>query len=149
MANLVRFNPLGGVVSLQDEVNDLFRDFFRGVDTLGAANGREWAPAVDIEETEDSFVVTADVPGMTQKDIKITLNDGVLTLSGERKQEKTDKKRGSHRVERFHGMFTRSFALPTSVDAEKVKATYREGVLSVNLPKREEAKPKQIEVKVE
>ncbi len=104
---------------------------------------------MDIEETEEAFVLTADVPGLAQKDVRITIHDNVLTLQGERREEKTEKRRGAHRTERLYGTFVRSFPLPSSVDAGNARATYRDGVLTVNLPKREEAKPRQIEVKVE
>lgn len=142
--DMVRYSPLRNLVSWHREFDDLFRDFFgaRGDDAV-------WTPAVDIEEQDDSCLVTADMPGLSQKDIKVTLQDGVLTLHGERKEEKSekDKKGGNRRIERTYGAFSRSFTLPAGTDPEKVKAAYKDGVLTVTVPKAEEVKPKEIEVK--
>ena len=105
-------------------------------------------PSVDIEETKDEYVLTADLPGIRQEDINVTVDDGRLTIQGERRQGKEDKEGTSLLLERVFGTFTRSFDLPTSVQAEKIAAVYRDGVLSVNVPKVEESKPRKIEVKV-
>ena len=105
-------------------------------------------PSVDIEETKDENVLTADLPGIRQEDINVTVDDGRLTIQGERRQGKEDKEGTSLLLERVFGTFTRSFDLPTSVQAEKIAAVYRDGVLSVNVPKVEESKPRKIEVKV-
>jgi len=139
---LIRYSPLRNLVSWHKEFDDLFSDFFGARTDNGA-----WAPAVDIEEQEDGYTVTADVPGLAQKDVKVTLQDNVLTLHGERKAETSEKKRGTHRIERTYGAFSRSFALPSAVDAEKVKAEYKDGVVTVTIPKQEEEKPREIEVK--
>lgn len=149
---LVRTNPATSVLNLQDEVNDLFREFFRGFDRDGLFPGlaaHSWAPAADIEETEDSYVVSCDVPGMTQKDLKVTIENNILSITGERKGGRQDGKRGSVRTERVWGAFSRSFMLPRSVDPEKVKAVTKDGVLEVTLPKRPEAKARSIEVAVQ
>ena len=147
---LARFKPVRSALGLQDEINELFRDFFRGWDV----NGEEkrfgtWAPAVDIAENENEYEVRADLPGIPKKDINVSVDNGVLTLSGERKEERTEGKGANRRIKRYYGTFSRSFSLPGSVDTEKVKAAYKDGVLAVTLPKREEAKPKQISVKVD
>ena len=105
-------------------------------------------PSVDIEETKDEYVLTADLPGIRQEDINVTVDDGRLTIQGERRQGKEDKEGTSLLLERVFGTFTRSFDLPTSVQAEKIAAVHRDGVLSVNVPKVEESKPRKIEVKV-
>ncbi len=146
---LTPWNPMRGMFPLRGDVDDMFREFFRGFGRMDGAD--EWAPAADIDEAEDAWLVTADLPGLSQKEISITLRDNVLTIHGERKTEKREKdtKGGTHRTERFAGMFSRSFTLPGGVKTEEVQAKYKDGVLTVTLPKREEAKPKQISVKVE
>jgi HSP20 family protein len=107
-----------------------------------------WMPAVDIHETEDGYVVKADLPGIKKDDIQIDLKDSTLTLKGEKKFEENVSKDNYVRTERSYGTFVRSFTLPENVDAEKIKASYKDGVLELTLPKREEAKPKQIKVEV-
>lgn len=147
---LTRHRPFRNALGLQDEINELFRDFFRGWDAEGTEKRMgTWVPAVDIDENENEYVVHADLPGIPKKDINVSVDNGMLTLSGERKEEHKEGKGANRRVERYYGSFTRSFTLPGSVDTEKVKAAYKDGVLSVTLPKREEAKPKQISVKVD
>jgi HSP20 family protein len=112
------------------------------------AGSRPWTPAVDIVENEDELVLTADVPGIRMEDIDIKLEDGTLTLSGSRKFEAENKQGGYHRLERAYGQFQRAFTLPESVDAEKVTASYDNGVLKIVLPKKELAKPRTIKVAV-
>lgn len=115
------------------------------------ASSRPWSPAVDIAETEDDLILTADVPGVPQENIDIRIEDATLTLSGERRfatEEKDAKQPGYHRMERGYGAFSRSFTLPDTVDAEKVSANYANGVLTVKLPKKEVAKPRTIKVAV-
>ncbi len=147
---LAHWKPFRSALGLQDEINDLFRDFFRGWDVNGKDSmPGSWAPAVDIEENENEFVVHADVPGIPKKDISIRVSDGALMITGERKEEKTEGKGRNRRTERVYGSFARSFSLPSSVDGEKVKAAYKDGVLTVTLPKKEEAKLKEIAVKVD
>ena len=107
-----------------------------------------WRPSVDIRETDHEFLIHADLPGIGKEDLEITVVDGRLMIKGQRHREKESKEGGAHRVERAHGTFTRTFDLPAAVDTEAVAATYKDGVLSVTVPKAEEAKPKQIEVKV-
>ena len=144
-----------------------FRDFDRTIDrffgnteagsTYGASSAfNRWTPAVDIEETDDALLLRADIPGVDPKDVHIEVKDSVLTLRGERASEtenaENDKSASSttstYRLERSFGSFTRSFVLPRTVDAEKVDASYRNGVLQISLPKKAEAKPRQIEVKL-
>jgi HSP20 family protein len=108
-------------------------------------NGRTWAPPVDIYETGDELTLVAEVPGLEQKEIDISFDNGLLILSGERKAEK-DENRTYHRNERWYGRFERSFQMPASYDAEKIKAQLRDGILTVQLPKKEEAKPRQITI---
>jgi HSP20 family protein len=143
---IVKYNPFvdadefpTGLRLFQDTVNRLLSD---------QATARSWAPAVDILETENELVLKADVPGVEQKDIDIQLENGTLTLKGERKFEREEKNKGFHRMERSHGSFVRYFTVPDTVDAEHVRAEYANGVLSVTLPKKEIAKPKAIKVQV-
>ena len=110
---------------------------------------RPWTPAVDILETENELILKADLPDVDMKDISVEIENGTLTLKGERKFESEEKAQGYHRIERSYGSFARYFTVPDTVDAEKVKADYRKGVLSVNLPKKEIAKPKSIRVEVQ
>lgn len=136
--------------SLQERINRMFDDTIR---TLYPTDGEElekgtWAPAVDIYETNDSFVVSADLPGLNKDEIQIDLKDNTLTLKGEKKFEEKVSKDNYVRIERTYGSFVRSFTLPQNVDPEKIKAKYKEGVLEVTIPKKEEAKPKQIKVEL-
>jgi HSP20 family protein len=107
-----------------------------------------WSPALDIFQDKDNVVVKVELPGIKKEEISISMHEGMLTISGERKLEEETKEGETYRRERFHGKFHRSLALPTPVDANKVKAAYKDGILTVTLPKAEEAKPKQIEVSV-
>jgi HSP20 family protein len=107
-----------------------------------------WTPAMDVYEDRENFYVKAELPGMKKEDINISLHNGALSISGERKSETTHEDSASHRTERFFGRFQRSVSLPSAVAADKVKAQYKDGVLTVTLPKTEEAKPKQIDVNV-
>jgi HSP20 family protein len=131
--------------ALRNEMDRLFDGSFGPVFRAPGSFSR-WAPALDLYQDKDQFTVVAELPGLKKEDIELSLHDGVLTISGERKQEK--KTEEGYRNERFFGRFQRSVTLPASVDGDKVKATYQDGVLKVVLPKAEEAKPKQIEVSV-
>ena len=122
-------------------LSDIFnRDIFRLTE--------EWVPQVDMSETKEEVIVHAEVPGMTKEDITVTLQDNVLTLRGEKKQEKREQEASFHRVERSYGSFVRSITLPTLVQVDRVKAAYKDGVLTVSLPKAEEVKPKEISISV-
>ncbi|HMD50815.1 MAG TPA: Hsp20/alpha crystallin family protein [Bryobacteraceae bacterium] len=145
--SLVKYAPFleteefpAGLRLFQDSINRLFSE--DGVRT------RPWAPAVDILETENEVILKADVPGVELKDIDIQLENGTLTVKGERKFEKEEKNKGFHRMERSYGSFVRIFTVPDTVDAEHVKAAYEAGVLTIILPKKEVAKPKTIKVQV-
>jgi HSP20 family protein len=108
----------------------------------------DWTPSVDISETEGEYQIKAEIPDVKKEDVKITLEDGVLTIQGERKHEKEEKGKKFHRIERSYGSFARTFALPDVIEVDQVKAEFKDGVLSLHLPKSEKAKPKAIEVKV-
>ncbi len=152
--SLIRWNPArelasfpSDVFSVQREMNRMFDSFFRGADEQGLLNG-SWLPAVDVAEDENEYVVNVELPGVNKDEVKITLEYNILTVRGEKKAEKETKDKNYHRMERSYGSFQRSFTLPTSVKNDKIDAEYRDGILSITLPKEEEAKPKQIEVKV-
>lgn len=133
--------------TLQSQLNRLFEPFARlAVQDEDLVSGT-WIPPVDVAETQDRIIVRAEVPGMRQEDIQIEFENGLLTLRGERAIERSEGMTW-HRVERVYGNFSRTFTLPRTVDAEKITASYREGVLEIEVPKREEAKPKQIRIAV-
>ncbi|HZE27266.1 MAG TPA: Hsp20/alpha crystallin family protein [Terriglobales bacterium] len=147
MNTVVRYEPFRGLSTLHDQVNRLFNEtIFRGHNEDSAIT--TWAPAVDIYETPNELVVKADLPDVDEKDIDIRVENNLLTVHGERKIEKEEKEENYRRVERQYGSFTRTFTLPTTVDAEKVSANYDKGILKIALPKKAEAKPKQIKVNV-
>jgi len=131
--------------SLRREMEQLFEDFF-GTSTEGAKL-TEWSPLVDIKEEDNGFKVKVDLPGMDKDDICIEVDGNRLAISGERKFEQEEKKENYHFVERSYGKFYRSFTLPAIVQADKIDATYKDGVLEVNLPKKEEVKPKKVTIK--
>ena len=134
--------------STLDGLTDPFDRLWTDMARLGRIRQGAWSPAVDVRETQEAYTLEADVPGLKKEDISITVSDDTVTLKGERKSETESNDRTYHRVERTHGAFTRSFRIPDGFDHEKVKAHYDQGVLTVTLPKREEAKPKRIDVKV-
>jgi HSP20 family protein len=142
---LVRWEPLREISSIQSEVNRLFNTFF---DTPVTATERRWVPAMDLVESEDHFVLRADLPGLTQDDVNVELEDNVLTVSGERKAEHEERKEGYHRVERAYGRFSRSLTLPDGIDPESVEARFENGVLEVRVPKPEQRKPQRVAINV-
>lgn len=149
---LMRFNrpdawdwsPLNRLSTLQSEINRLFEAPFAGLKRSEVFN--TWAPALDVYEDKDNLVVHAELPGLKKEEIDISLHEGNLTIAGERKVEKQYGEKETQRSERFFGRFQRTVSLPKAVDASAVKAGYKDGVLTVTLPKTAEAKPKQIEV---
>ncbi|MGI4787830.1 MAG: Hsp20/alpha crystallin family protein [Janthinobacterium lividum] len=151
MANVVRFDPFEDMGRLQREVNRLFEDSSRPTGRGGAelASARTWAPAVDIFEDRDEIVVRADLPGLKLEDIDIELTGETLTLRGERKFEDASRKDSYVRIERAYGQFQRSFSIAVPVRQEGVKASYRDGILEVHLPKSEETRPKKVQVTTE
>jgi HSP20 family protein len=146
---LVRWSPVTGrdLITIQDEVNQLFDSVF-GRAALRDDLAPGFTPAVDVEELAEEFVVRVDLPGVSPKDVKVSLIRDTLTIRGERKQDRTTKNGGRHRVERTYGSFERSFTLGTPVRSDKVQATYRDGVLEIHVPKAEEARVREIEVQV-
>jgi HSP20 family protein len=144
---LSKFDPFQDLVSLQRRINRLFEDAFPRSERAELA-WSAWTPAVDIYEEPEAIVIEADLPGLTKENVSVTLENSVLTIQGERKSAHEEKRDNYHRVERAYGGFARSFTIPSNVSADKIDAEFKDGVLRVTLPKREEAKPKQIQVKV-
>jgi len=144
---LTGWPTFGRLSDLRDELDRFFESPL--TDVMGTSNLLGgWTPAMDVFEEKDNFVVKAEVPGMKKEDIEVSLHEGNLTISGERKSETKQNDAEVHRTERFYGRFQRSVALPSTVAADKVKAQYRDGVLTITLPKTEEAKPRHINVSV-
>ena len=143
---IVRWEPFREFGTLQNEMNRIFNTVF---DSPAPGNGgtlRRWMPPMDLVEAEDHFVLRADLPGLSEDDVKIELEDGTLTVSGERKAVHETKDEGSYRVERAFGSFSRSLRLPKGIDAEAVTANFDRGVLEIRVPKPEERKPRRIEI---
>ncbi len=147
---IIRWDPFREIATLQDRMNRLFEE----------ASGRNrrpeedfatgsWVPSVDVRETKEALELQVEVPGIEPKDVTVSVENGVLTLKGTRNFEKATEGETYHRIERAYGLFERSFTLPTNVNPEKIEARYRQGVLQLSIPKREEAKPKAISIKVE
>jgi HSP20 family protein len=142
---IVRWEPFRELSSLQTEMNRLFNAAFDASPGTATA-ARRWTPAMDLLETDEEFVLRADLPGMTESDVSIELEDNVLTVSGERKTEHEDKREGFYRMERSFGAFSRSLTLPKGVDPEAVNAAVDRGVLEVRIPKPEQRKPRKISI---
>ena len=142
---ITRWDPFREVVALQNRVNSLFRDLNEGDDPVAAAS---FVPAVDIYEDAQKVMLKLEVPGIDQKELEVRIEDHTLTVKGERKFESEEKEQNFHRIERRYGSFYRAFTLPNTVDTENVAASYNAGVLKLELKKKPEAQPKQIEIKV-
>lgn len=145
---LVRWDPFRELEEMSERLNRVFAR------PSARTNGKEnmtvadWTPSVDISETDAEYVIKAELPEVKKEDVKVTVENGVLTLQGERRHEKEEKGKRYHRIERSYGSFVRSFAIPETVDEGGVKAEYKDGMLNLHLPKSERVKPKAIEVKV-
>ena len=139
LMSITHTDPLANLRMLEDAFSRLLSE---------PRTGRPWSPAVDIYETENELVLKADVPDVDLKDINVRVENQTLTIQGERKFEQEENTKGYHRIERSYGSFTRSFSVPPTLDTEKVAAEYKNGVLSISLPKKEAAKPRQVKVEV-
>ena len=139
---LVKWNPIKNLISFPDEIERLFSDFGLNYDESDIV----WSPSVDVSETENHYEVKAEIPGLKKEEIKVTVEDNVLKLSGEKKHEEETNKKNYHRIERSYGRFERSFWLPKEVKKEEIKASYKNGVLELVIPKAEEVKPKEIAI---
>lgn len=146
--SIVRWEPFRDLLTTQDRFNRLFNHTFSQV--FGEEDGKlgTWSPAVDIFETEQNVVLKAELPGIDPKDVEVRVENNTLFLKGQRKFESEVKEENYHRIERSYGSFTRTFALPGTVNAENVSADYKGGVLTLTMPKREEAKPKTIKINI-
>jgi HSP20 family protein len=148
---LVRWEPVRELTSLQSEMNRLFNTFFDTPSSSRGGNGgalRRWLPPMDLVETDDHFILRADLPGLSEEDVTIELEDSVLTVAGERKAEHEDTREGFYRVERSFGEFRRSLTLPEGVDADGITAAFDKGVLEVRIPKPAERKPRRVAIQV-
>ena len=143
---LVPWRPLGELGSFRKEMDRFWNRFF-GETPLSRTFTEEWVPSVDISETKDSFVVKTELPGLEAKDVDVSISGDLLTIKGEKKKEEEEKDEHHYCAERYYGSFQRTFQLPTGVKADKIEATFDKGVLKVTLPKEEEAKKKEIEIK--
>lgn len=146
---LIRWDPWKDLIALQERMTRLLEESFGRLRREEGLVSGAWTPAVDIYETENSLVVTAEIPGVSEKDIDVRIENNQLVIKGERKFEKETKEENYHRIERVYGNFYRSFSLPNTVDPDKVRAEYKNGVLKITLGKKEEVKPKQIKIEVE
>jgi len=147
--NVVRYEPWGLLRRFHDDVNQLFGDTQLGTSAAGDQSSivtSNWTPAVDIKEETERFVLKADIPGVDPKEIEVTMDNGVLTIKGERKHESEQEANGYKRVERSYGTFYRRFSLPDSADAERITAAGKDGVLEVSIPKLEKVQPRKITV---
>jgi HSP20 family protein len=146
---LTTWRPFRELDKMRGEMDRLWDAFFEGRPRKNTMEEGEWLPSVDVSETKNDLVVKAELPGMDPKDIDISLSDGLLTIKGEKKQEKEEKEENYHFIERSYGSFTRSVQLPREVKHENISASYKNGILKVVLPKSEEAKTKEIKIKVD
>lgn len=145
--NLVTFDPFRDMFDLQRSINQLFDNRQPSSGENTALNA--WAPAVDIYEDENAFLIKLELPEVSREDVKVNLDNDTLSITGQRRFENEDKRDGYHRVERRYGQFYRSFTLPPNVNAQSINAQFKDGMLRLTLPKKEEARPKQIEVNIE
>ena len=145
--DIVPWRPFGGVSSLRREMDNLWNSFL-GDTSFPTTVSREWAPSVDVSETDDQLQIKAELPGVDAKDVKVSISGDVLTIKGEKKKEEEKKDEFYHSSERFYGSFQRSFRLPANIKTDEVDATYNKGILQLVLKKTEETKKKEIEIKV-
>jgi HSP20 family protein len=152
MVMLTRWNPAGDVATMSDRMERLFDEMVnRGIWRTGEERSLRgtWVPAVNILEREDAIVISADLPGLKPEDVEVTVEQGTLNIRGERKLEEKHEGETLHRVERLYGLFERSFTLPNTVDPNKIEARFKNGEMTLTLPKREESKPRSVKIKVE
>jgi HSP20 family protein len=146
--NLIRYNPTRDLWHLRDEMDKIFNQFTTRTFDSEETPEVDWSPRVDITENENSYVVKAELAGLSKDDVKITMKEDVLTIRGEKKSETKSENENVHLLERRYGRFVRAFRLPSSVNSKKIDATFKDGILTLSLPKAEEAKPKEIEIKM-
>lgn len=146
---IVRWDPFRDLVSIQDELNRLFGRTFTGVEPTRPTAAGAWMPSMDVYETEDKIVATIELPGIDPKDVEVAVEDSTLTISGSREFSSEIQEENVHRIERRYGSFSRAITLPQTADTEKVEAAFDKGVLTVEVPKVEKAKPKKIQIRAE
>jgi HSP20 family protein len=146
--DIIPWRPFGGELSSLRQEMDRLWDRFVGETSLGRKVTGEWWPTVDVSETKDNFIIKAELPGMDDKDVSVTISGNMLTIKGEKKKEEEEKDEHHYRAERYYGSFQRSFQLPSSIKADKIEADFDKGILRVMLPKVEEAKKKEVKIKV-
>jgi HSP20 family protein len=146
--DIVKWDPFRDVVSFRDEIDRLFDGFFGRMPFKRERGEGAWMPAVDFEEDKDEFIIKAELPGLKKEDVKVSLSGDRLQITGQRAKEKEEKGKTFHRIERSYGRFERVLALPAEVDAASIKATYKDGILDIRLPKSEKVKPKEIGIQV-
>ena len=146
MTNLIRFSPTSDMRRLQREIDSLFEGFFPMRQEGESGDGIQWTPRMDLTETEDTYFVHMDLPGLKKEDLEINFQDGSLSISGERRAEETDEQRKYVRVERAYGRFYRAFKLPQAINEAGIEASFEDGVLNIRVPKAEEVKPRRIEI---
>jgi HSP20 family protein len=147
MADITRWDPFRDLVSIQDELNRLFGRTYGGAEPTRSGASGSWMPALDVYETGDKLVVTVELPGIEPKNVEVSVEDSTLTISGTREFTQETDEQNYHRIERRYGAFSRSLRLPDTANAAKVDARFDKGVLTIEVPKREEAKPRRIEIK--
>lgn len=148
MMGVMRWDPFRDLLSIQDEMNQVFRRAIgQGGQGESSAEGRLWAPAIDISERKDAYIVTAEVPGVRPEDLDVSLEDGVLTIKGERQFSQESSEQQWHRVERHYGAFRRTITLPSRTKADEIEASFENGLLEVIVPKAEEARPRKIQIR--
>jgi HSP20 family protein len=145
---LIRWTPLRSMMSFRDEMDRLLDDYYGRMAPSGESYEGDWLPPMDMKETNDEVVTSLELPGLSKGDIKVSVKNDVLSVTGEKRAEKVEEKENVHRVERTYGYFRRSVVLPVEVDSEKVTATFKDGVLKITLPKVESKKPKEIPIQV-
>jgi HSP20 family protein len=144
--NITRYDPWRTMEDWRQEIDRMFHPLLQRDDDTSRVVGGDWTPAVDIKEEDNRYVIRADIPGVKPEDIDVTMENGVLTIRGERKFEESEERENFRRIERSHGIFYRRFSLPDNTDAEAVQATGKDGVIEVIIPKTAEKQPKRIEV---
>jgi HSP20 family protein len=144
--NIVRWDSLRDPITLRESMNRLFKEAFGPITEKSEMKGDSWNPSVDIYETDDVLFLTAEIPGLDEKDIEIQIEDNTLSLKGERQFAKETKEENYRRIERSYGSFCRSFSLPRHIDQENIKANHENGVLKITMPKKKELKPKTIKI---
>lgn len=143
---LIRWDPFRDLITLRERMNHLFEEAFTSRKEEKDMVASSWTPSVDIYETENALALTAEIPGIDEKDIEIKIEDSTLTLKGERKFEKETKEENYHRIERSYGSFSRSFTIPRYIDEDKIKAVHEDGILKITMPKKAELKPRKVKV---